>query len=139
MDAAELARQRAAALHTEAVSNGLNPFESYAFALAEAKRRDILVEKSRPGGAMLGNSRATYIQALQLIVHENTGTPFEQAFLVAHEIGHSELGGDGESESPLVIDPARPSESSPVGIDRVVDYGRKQRREVQMDLFAREF
>jgi len=139
MDAAELARQRAAALHTEAVSSGLNPFEPYAFALAEAKRRDILVEKSRPGGTMLGNSRATYIQALQLIVHENMGTPFEQAFLIVHEIGHSELGDDEDSESPLVIDPARPSESSPVGIDRVVDYGRKQRREVQMDLFAREF
>ena len=37
------------------------------------------------------------------------------------------------------IDPARPAEAAPVGLDRVVDYGRRQRREVQMDLFAREF
>lgn len=139
MDAAEIARQRAAKFHAEAVSNGLNPFDPYAFALAEAKRRDIVVEKARPGATMLGNSRATYRHTLQLIVHENTGTAFEQAFLVVHEIGHSELGDDGDPDTPAVIDAARPSESSPVGIDRVVDYGRKQRREVQMDLFAREF
>src|SRR5579859_6557249 len=139
MDAAELARQKAAKLHAEAVSNGFTPFDPYAFALAEAKRRDIVVEKAKPGATILKNSRTTYIQALQLIVHENTGTPFDQAFLVAHEVGHPEFGDDEELESGVVIDPARPSESSPVGIDRVVDYGRKQRREVQMDLFAREF
>lgn len=139
MDAGELARQKAAKLHAEAVANGFNPFDPYAFALAEATRRDILVEKSKPGGASLGNSRATYNHSLQLIVHENIGTPFEQAFLVAHEVGHPEFGDDEELDSPVVIDPARPAESSPVGIDRVVDYGRKQRREVQMDLFAREF
>src|SRR5438876_10878722 len=108
MDAAELARQKAAKLHAEAVSNGFTPFDPYAFALAEAKRRDIVVEKSKPGGASLGNSRATYNHSLQLIVHENTGTPFDQAFLVAHEVGHPEFGDDEELESGVVIDPARP-------------------------------
>ncbi len=57
---------------------------------------------------------------------------------MAHEIGHVELGDDPESEPAPTIDPARPAELSPVGMDRVVDYGRRQRREVQMDLFARE-
>ena len=38
MDAAELARQKAAKLHAEAVSNGFTPFDPYAFALAEAKQ-----------------------------------------------------------------------------------------------------
>src|ERR1035441_8163114 len=60
-------------------------------------------------------------------------------FLVAHEVGHSELGDDAEAGPPVQIDPARSVEPSPVGIDRVVDYGGRQRREVQMDLFAREF
>ncbi|RFP94487.1 hypothetical protein D0O09_31675 [Pseudomonas putida] len=36
------------------------------------------------------------------------------------------------------IDPARTSEVSPVGIERVVDYSRRQRREVQMDFRQRE-
>ena len=60
-------------------------------------------------------------------------------FTVAHEIGHSELGDDPEAGPPMQIEPARSAEPSPVGLDRVVDYGRRQRREVQMDLFAREF
>jgi superfamily I DNA/RNA helicase len=45
-----------------------------------------------------------------------------------------------ENRRPVTnIDPARPAEAAPVGLDRVADYGRRQRREVQMDLFAREF
>jgi Zn-dependent peptidase ImmA (M78 family) len=76
---------------------------------------------------------------LRLIVHETNGTPFDQAFLVAHEIGHAELGDGKEEAEPAVhVDPARTSEAAPVGMDRVVDYSRRQRREVQMDLFARE-
>ena len=75
----------------------------------------------------------------ELILHENAGTPFEQAFLVAHELGHVELGDDSGGEPVHNIDPARPAEASPIGLDRVVDYGRRQRREIQMDLFAREF
>jgi Zn-dependent peptidase ImmA (M78 family) len=64
---------------------------------------------------------------------------FDQAFLVAHEIGHAELGdGEEEPEPATNVDPARTSEAAPVGMDRVVDYSRRQRREVQMDLFARE-
>jgi superfamily I DNA/RNA helicase len=139
MDATELARQFAAKYHADAVENGLDPWDPYRFAVAEANRRDIDVEATAPGAAILGNSRAAFIQADQLIVHENSGSPFEQAFLVAHEIGHSELGDDADAGITVEIDPARPAEPSPMGLDRVVDYGRRQRREIQMDLFAREF
>jgi len=139
MDAAEIARQFAAKYHKDAVVEGHDPYKPYAFALAEARRRDIEVEQASAGATILRNSRATFIQAAQLIVHENVGTDFEKAFLVAHEIGHSELGDDPEKRDSIHIDPARPAEPCPVGLDRVVDYGRRQRREVQMDLFAREF
>jgi superfamily I DNA/RNA helicase/Zn-dependent peptidase ImmA (M78 family) len=139
MDAAEIARQFAAKYHAEAVAGGLDPWKPYAFALAEAHRRDIDVEAATPGATILGNSRAVFIQADQLIVHENCGSDFDRAFLIAHEVGHSELGDDADSVPVTQIDPARAAEPCPVGVDRVVDYGRRQRREVQMDLFAREF
>jgi superfamily I DNA/RNA helicase len=139
MDAAELARQIAAKCHDEAVASGLDPWKPLALALAEAERRDIDVEPSSPGGTMLGKSRATFRQADQLIVYENVGSDFDKAFLIAHEIGHSELGDDPEVQEEVKIDAARSSEPSPTGTDRVVDYGRRQRREVRMDLFAREF
>lgn len=139
MDAAELGRRRAADLHEQAAATGKDPRQPYAFALAEATRRGLDVEKANPGAGILDGGRATYVPADGLIIHENIGSDFEQAFLVAHELGHVELGDETGPVTVNEIDPLRPSEPSPVGFDRVVDYGRRQRREVQMDLFAREF
>ncbi len=138
MDSVELARQIAAELHARLVASGADPWSPYDFAVAEAKQRGIDVEPTAAGAAVLNGGRATFIAADDLILHENVGSLFEQAFLVAHEIGHVELGDDPDDERGLPIDPARAAEPSPVGMDRVVDYGRRQRREVQMDLFARE-
>jgi superfamily I DNA/RNA helicase len=138
MDSVELARQTAAGLHARLVAAGADPWSPYGLAVAEAKRRGIDVEPTATGAAVLNGGRATLITADKLILHENMGTPFEQAFLVAHEIGHAELGDDTDIGPASAIDPVRAAEPSPVGMDRVVDYGCRQRREVQMDLFARE-
>jgi superfamily I DNA/RNA helicase/Zn-dependent peptidase ImmA (M78 family) len=139
MDAVELGRQAAAELHLQAVGKGLDPWQPYAFVVAVAQQlRGLDVERALSGATLLNRARATFIAADRLILHENAGTSFEQAFLVAHEIGHEMLGDDSEAEHPPSIDPARSSEPSPVGLDRVIDYSRRQRREVQMDLFARE-
>lgn len=138
MDGVELARRVAAELHARLVASGADPWSPYDFAVAEAKRRGIDVESTAVGAAVLNGGRATFVAADDLILHENAGSAFEQAFLLAHEIGHVELGDDLDGEPAPTIDPARAAEPSPVGMDRVVDYGRRQRREVQMDLFARE-
>jgi len=139
VDAVELGRQRAAALHQAALEDSADPWRPYEFAVAEAKRRGLDVEPTTPGAAVLNGGRATLIAKDALILHENAGSLFEQAFLVVHEIAHAELGDAPEGDGTSEIDPARPAEPSPTGIDRVVDYGRRERREVQMDLFAREF
>jgi superfamily I DNA/RNA helicase/Zn-dependent peptidase ImmA (M78 family) len=139
VDAVELARQRATELHREAVRQGRDPWAPYDFAVAEAQAKNLTVAKCAPGADALDGGRAFFDHEARLIVHEDAGSAFEQAFLVAHEIGHAELGDDEEDEGTYTIDPARTSESPPVGVDRVVDYSHRQRREVQMDLFAREF
>src|SRR4051794_22798794 len=105
MDGVELARQVAADLHRQAVGRGLDPWRPYEFALAEAQRRDLDVELTAPGAALLNGSRATLVRADSLILHEDTGTPFERAFLVAHEIGHAELGDDPDAEPAREINP----------------------------------
>jgi Superfamily I DNA and RNA helicases len=139
MDAIELARQHAQRLHDEAVQRGRNPWSPYEFAVGIANDLGITVETCAPGAALLDGGRASFDPDLPLIVHEAEGSPFNQAFLVAHEIGHAQLGdGEEEPEPAAYIDAARSSEAAPVGMDRVVDYSRRQRREVQMDLFARE-
>ena len=96
MDAVELARQIAADLHRQAVANGHDPWRPYEFAIAEAQRRGLDVEPTAAGSVMLDGGRATVVAADCLILHENIGTVFEQAFLVAHEIGH--IRSNEESE-----------------------------------------
>jgi superfamily I DNA/RNA helicase len=137
VDAVEIARRSAAAFHAAAVAAGHDPGRPYAFVVAIAEMRGFDVETAKPGAAILDGGRATFIPKDKLIVHENLGTAFERAFLVAHEIGHAALGDDRELDGRGSIDPMRSSEPAPVGPDRV-DYSRRQRREVQMDLFARE-
>lgn len=139
MDTVEVTRQTAERLHAEAVARGKDPWQPYEFARAEARRRTIAVEKLPKGDARLRGARASYDPDALTILHEDTGDDFMNAFLVSHEIGHVEFGGAGEANASLEPDPLRPAEAAPIGIDRVVDYGRRERREVQMDLFGREF
>ncbi len=139
MDLIELGRQHARRLHDEAVQRGDDPCVPYKFAVSIAKNLGIKVETCAPDSSLLDGGRASFDPDIPLILHETKGSSFDQAFLVAHEIGHAELGdGEEDAESAVDIDPARTSEAAPVGMDRVVDYNRRQRREVQMDLFARE-
>ena len=87
----------------------------------------------------LVGGRAVYDQDAAAIRHEDTGNDFQNAFLVAHEIGHSEYGGYVDQGLACEVDWARAADPASIGADRVVDYSRRARQEVQMDLFAREF
>lgn len=139
MDPIELGRQHARRLHDEAVKRGHSPWSPYDFAVGIAKDLGIKVERCAPDSAQLDGGRASFDPDIPLILHEAKGSAFDQAFLVAHEIGHAQLGdGEEQAEPPANIDPTRTAEAAPVGMDRVVDYSPRQRREVQMDLFARE-
>lgn len=138
MDTIEVSRQRAEQLHYAATSLGDDPCQPYAFACAEAKRRNIAVERVPQNDVRLHGGRALYDPDALLILHEESGDVFTNAFYVAHEIGHVEFGGGDEFTSTSEADPLRSAEVASIGVDRVVDYNRKQRREVQMDLFARE-
>lgn len=139
MDSTEVIRRRAEQLHSDAVVAGGNPCAPYEFARAEAFRRGFEIAKVRKGDVRLFGGRAVYDPEALLILHEDAGDDFLNAFLVAHEIGHVESAGQDEPSLCLEVDPLRSSEAVPVGADRVADYNHRQRREIQMDLFAREF
>ncbi|WP_295934193.1 ATP-dependent helicase [uncultured Xanthomonas sp.] len=138
MDGIELGRREAAGLHDELVASGVDPWNLRALVQAGAARKLLDIEEAGKGAAALGGARAALIPGASLILHEPCETDFDFAFLVAHELGHAELGDDICEGEPTIFDPLRPAESTAIGLDRVVDYGRRQRREVQMDLFARE-
>src|SRR5438270_12535382 len=114
MDAIEISRQRAERLHDAAVATDRDPWKPYAFACAEAARREIEVERVPVGDKRLFGGRAVYDPDALLILHEDTGDDeFASAFLVAHEIGHVEFDGRDEADSTSNIDPARASEAVP--------------------------
>ncbi|SIQ34599.1 Superfamily I DNA or RNA helicase [Solilutibacter tolerans] len=142
MDGVEIGRQTAQALHLAAVAAGGDPWSPLAFALAQVEREGLSVNPAMPGADILDGGLACYIPKAGLIVYEDSDTDFDRAFRIAHELGHLHLG-DSEEEDftgpPYAINPDRPAEAAPIGVERVIDYGRRQRREVQMDLFAREF
>lgn len=139
MDPTEAIRQRASQLHLENVARGIDRCQPYAFACSEAERRGIEVQLVPKGDVRLHGGMALYDPDSVLIVHEDANDEFMNAFYVAHEIGHVECGGRDEQALTRECDPLRGAEDSPVGVERVVDYNRRARIEVQMDLFAREF
>jgi len=139
MDRIEAIRFRAAELHRARVEKGGDPTLPYELALLEAAGRDIEVSKLPKGHAMLRGGRALYKSSNAVILHEETGDTFINAFLVAHELGHAEFGGSVEIPPTTDVDPTRSSDPASVGSDRVVDYSNRARQEIQMDLFAREF
>lgn len=138
MDAYEVARHTAAALHEKAVQAGVDPYNSYALAKWAAEEISLDVDVVAPKAAALNGGQALFDPSGRLILHEQTSSPFLNAFLVGHELGHATLGDDQDPVVVPKINPATSAESAPVGEDRVVDYSRRQRREVQMDLFGRE-
>ncbi|MDA8586530.1 UvrD-helicase domain-containing protein [Rhodobacteraceae bacterium] len=139
MDRIETIRACAADLHAQCREKGGDPSRPYEFALCEAKRGDLEVRKRPAGHPQLKGGRAVLQKTSATILHEDTGNAFLDAFLVAHEIGHHEFGGEVDIPPTMEIDPARSADPSSVGADRVVDYSNRAREEVQMDLFAREF
>lgn len=138
MDAVEIARQHAARLHDSAVANGADAWSPLAIATAVAKGKKLDLEPIEPGSPLLADGRAHFDPKDRAIRHEDCGDDFEKAFLIAHELGHAFLGDDRVEHVAYEVDPTRSSEAAPVGEDRVTDYSRRQRREVQMDLFGRE-
>jgi len=135
----EVSRQAASSLHEQTEQRGCDPSEPYTFACSAASKMDIAVERVPRGDVRLRGGRAFYDPDALLILHEHDEDEFTASFLVAHEIGHVSSGGETTPLCVSDVDPARSGESSGVGVDRVVDYSHRERREIQMDLFAREF
>lgn len=138
MDRYEAVRLAAAEIHDKLILKGHNPQKPYELVQAEAKDRDIEITRLEAGSPQLKGGRALFNDKTDTIIHEKTGDTFMDAFLAAHELGHSVFGGHLEIGPVVHVEPARSADPSSVGAERVVDYSSKARQEVQMDLFARE-
>lgn len=138
MDATEAARREAERIHRAAVAAGDDPRQLLDFVRREAARRDLDVYALQPGDSQLKGGRAAFDSQAGVILYEDSGSEFDRAFLIAHELGHVVLEGGTLDAVTEQVEPDRSVEDTPVGVERVLDYGSRERREVRMDLFARE-
>lgn len=139
MDATEAARQEAERIHQQAIAAGGDPRMLFDFVCQEAARRDLDVYLLPVGDPQLKGGQAALDSQAGIILYEDSGSEFDRAFLIAHELGHVILEGGIQDAVTDHVEPDRSAEDAPVGIEKVLDYGAKERREVRMDLFAREF
>jgi Zn-dependent peptidase ImmA (M78 family) len=139
MDAFEPIRENAARLHHEVVAKGANsnsPLEMVEAAVAHLSLSIAWVATNDP---VLKGAKAFFDEQSGLICCVNDPDAAVRAGLVAHELGHVRIHSGSTECRPEDIDPTRSTEAVPVGIQRVEDYGVRERRELQADVFAREF
>lgn len=138
MDATEAARREAERIHHAAVAIGDDPWNLFELVSREAARRDLDVYALAEGDSALKGGRAVLNREAGCILYEDIGSAFDRAFLIAHELGHFVLEAGSSEVVTNEVQSDRSAEDAPVGVERVLDYGARERREVRMDLFARE-
>lgn len=118
---------------------GVDPLDPTALIMAAVGLLDIELVWLPEGDPALKNARALFDEQSGTICCEMSGNAAMRALLVAHEIGHIEIHASSAACSAEDIDPSRSTEAVPVGLQRVEDYGARERRELQANVFGREF
>ncbi|MCF2523216.1 ATP-dependent helicase [Bradyrhizobium sp. G127] len=138
MDAFEPVRDAATRLHFALVSKDApcKPMELAQAAVAHLKLELAWLPTGDPA---LKGARAVFDEQSGTIFAEDTGEPGARALVIAHEIGHVCIHTGSSKCTAHDVDPTRSTESAPVGLQRVEDYGAHERRELQANVFAREF
>jgi DNA helicase II / ATP-dependent DNA helicase PcrA len=139
MDGFELIRKAAEELHDKVVAGGGDALSPLALVQAAVKELGLELAWLEEGDPALKKARALFDVQSGLIICKAGGTDAEGALLVAHEIGHVVAHVGSTICATDDIDPSRSTESAPVGLQRVEDYGAHERRELQANVFAREF
>ncbi len=139
MDLFEPVRLNAAELHAELVRAGVDPRQPLDMASAAAKHLELNLVWLPVDDPVLKGAEAIYDLQTGTICCANIADTTLHACLAAHEIGHVRIHSASVECTAEDIDPSRSTEAAPIGLQRVEDYGVKERRELQADVFAREF
>jgi DNA helicase II / ATP-dependent DNA helicase PcrA len=138
MDPFELIRERATQLHEELVRKGANPSNPLELVKAAVHHLDFGLSFVASTDPVLKGARALFDEQSGMICCVNESDA-DKVCLVAHEIGHACVHASTSECRSGDIDPSRSIEMAPIGLQRVEDYGARERRELQADVFAREF
>lgn len=135
----ETIRRAAAQLHYEIASQLSDPLDPFAFVKAATDHLGLELYSLPSGDLSLKNAHALFDEQSGAILYENRGSTKQQALLIAHEIGHAQLHAVSSSCTDTDIEPSHPPEVPLIGLGGIEDYGARERRELQANVFAREF
>lgn len=90
-----------------------------------------------PGDPLLFNAHA--VLRLGVVWFDRTRERWEQLFDQAHEYGHYWLGVEGCICGDADLNWEASEDAVPIGVSRVEGYGPHERRELEANVFAREF
>ena len=138
MDTFEPIRVAAAGLHKAVVAGGCDPLRPASVVGGAIEWLELEVFYLPAGDPALKGARAVFDEQSGMICCEQRAEAVARALLVAHEIGHAEIHAGSRACTEGDIDPSRSTEAAPVGLQRVEDYGARERKELQADVFARE-
>lgn len=138
MDAFETIRTIAARLHYQLVADGADPLKPLTLVEAAVRHFRLDLVFLDQGHAALKGARAVFDGQSGTICAENVGSDVDRALLVGHEVGHSVVHEKSSCCDADDIDPSRSTEAAPVGLQKVEDYGVRERRELEANVFARE-
>jgi DNA helicase-2/ATP-dependent DNA helicase PcrA len=138
VEAFDAVRRSAAHLHEEAVKEGADPLNPVSLVEKAVAHLGLELYRLEPGDPALKGARALFDDQSGSIFCERTDDAGEEAVLIGHEVGHACVHVASCSCSKEDVDASRPEEASPVGLQRVEDYGVRERQELQANVFSRE-
>lgn len=139
MDSFEPIREAAASLHAMLVAKGADPASPLSLVESAVDYLDLELTWLASDNPSLKGARALYDAQAGAILASQAGALQDRMILIAHELGHVVIHDVSSDCSSLDVDATRSTEAAPVGLQRVEDYGVKERRELQANVFGREF
>jgi hypothetical protein len=139
MDAFEPIRESARQLHGAAVAAGADSSQPFALINAAISELDLELFWLPAGDPALKGAQAVFDEQTGAICCVDEGDDATRAALVAHEIGHAAVHSNSAECSTADVDTSQSTEVVPVGLQRIEDYSGHERRELQANVFGREF
>lgn len=139
MDTFDPIRETAARLHTGLVTMGADPCRTWAMVEAAIRLLELELVWLPAGDPVLKGAFALFDEQSGTICCTAGGEAAKHVELIAHEIGHACIHATSSHCTAHDIDASRSTEAAPVGLQRVEGYGARERRELQANVFAREF
>jgi DNA helicase-2/ATP-dependent DNA helicase PcrA len=138
VDVFESLRADANEFHDLLVEGGVDPLRPEALidaAAAHLKLKIVWLEADDP---LLKGARALHDEQMNLLCCAHEPDVTARVMMLGHEIGHVRLHVTSAFCRTEDIDASRSTEAAPVGLERVEDYGARERRELQANVYGRE-